>query len=380
MSTIEAHTKTKRAPERSRRVPELRFPEFGGEWKKEKLGEHTESISSGKSNSKDDGKYPVYGSTGIIASTDNYTHEGENILVARVGANAGLINKVDGKYGVTDNTLVVILDDSIDVKFCESFLIKFNLNRLIFGSGQPLITVGLLKGIKIGFPSLPEQQKIAAFLGAVDARIQQLQRKKELLEQYKKGVMQQLFNSPLERGERGVSLRFKRPDGTHYPDWEEKRLGDVIKIGSGKDYKGLGVGEIPVFGTGGYMLSVNESLMDCETVFIGRKGTIDKPFYFKGKFWTVDTLFFTYGFKNILPLFVYSVFEKINWYRYNEASGVPSLSKSTITSIKLRVPCVEEQSDIVNFAEGLRSKLNSLDESIRKTQTFKKGLLQQMFV
>jgi type I restriction enzyme S subunit len=98
----------------------------------------------------------------------------------------------------------------------------YNLKRLIFGTGQPLITGGQLKSLKIfTIPSLPEQQKIASFLTAVDKKIEQLTRKKELLEQYKKGVMQKIFSQ---------EIRFKDDNGQDYPDWEEKRLGDVSKI------------------------------------------------------------------------------------------------------------------------------------------------------
>ena len=89
-------------------------------------------------------------------------------------------------------------------------------------------------------------------------------------------------------------MRFGEFEG----EWEEKKLREVLTIGSGKDYKHLGVGNIPVFGTGGLMTTVDAFLYDGETVCIGRKGTIDKPMYFKGKIWTVDTLFYTHSFKN----------------------------------------------------------------------------------
>ena len=120
-------------------------------------------------------------------------------------------------------------------------------------------------------------------------------------------------------------LRFKEFSGA----WEEKKIGNILKIGSGKDYKHLKNGDIPVYGTGGYMLSVDKYLYDGESVCIGRKGTIDKPVYLTGRFWTVDNLFYTHSFNQVIPKFVFSLFQKINWKEYNEASGVPSLSKST---------------------------------------------------
>ena len=95
-------------------------------------------------------------------------------------------------------------------------------------------------------------------------------------------------------------LRFKEFSG----EWEEKKLGEIFKIGSGKDYKHLNKGDVPVYGTGGYMTSVDQYLYDGESVCIGRKGTIDKPRFIDGKFWTVDTLFYTHSFKGVKPKFV----------------------------------------------------------------------------
>jgi type I restriction enzyme, S subunit len=184
-------------------------------------------------------------------------------------------------------------------------------------------------------------------------------------------VMQQLFSG---------KLRFKDENGKPYSKWEEKSFGDVLEIGSGRDYKHLGQGNIPVFGTGGLMAMVDDFLYDGETVFIGRKGTIDKPMYHKGKIWTVDTLFYTHSFKNVLPKFVYYVFQLINWREHNEASGVPSLSKTTIERIKSKFPSVEEQQNIANFLTVLDVKIECMVTQIIKVQEFKKGLLQQMFV
>lgn len=141
------------------------------------------------------------------------------------------------------------------------------------------------------------------------------------------------------------TLRFPGFEG----EWKEKRIGELLVIGSGKDYKHLQTGDIPVFGTGGYMTSVNKYLHDGETVCIGRKGTINKPFYYNGKIWTVDTLFYTHSFKNLIPRFCFNLFEKINWLHFNEASGVPSLSKSTIENIEVNIPEESEQKKIAAF-------------------------------
>ena len=91
-------------------------------------------------------------------------------------------------------------------------------------------------------------------------------------------------------------------------DWEVKALFDILKFGSGKDYKHLSFGEIPVYGTGGLMTYVDQFLYQGDSVGIGRKGTIDKPVFLSGKFWTVDTLFYTHNFTGALPKFVYYKF------------------------------------------------------------------------
>lgn len=102
-------------------------------------------------------------------------------------------------------------------------------------------------------------------------------------------------------------LRFKE----FSDEWVEKPISKALKIGSGKDYKHLNIGDVPVYGTGGYMLSVDKYLYDGESVCIGRKGTIDKPIFLNGKFWTVDTLFYTHSFNNSIPKFIYSIFQKL---------------------------------------------------------------------
>lgn len=170
-------------------------------------------------------------------------------------------------------------------------------------------------------------------------------------------------------------LRFKEFSGV----WEDKLIGQILTVGSGKDYKHLSNGDIPVYGTGGYMLSVNDYLYDGESVGIGRKGTIDKPIFLTGKFWTVDTLFYTHSFKNSVPKFIYSIFQRINWKLYNEASGVPSLSKSTIEKIKIFIPPKQEQEKIASFLSSVDYKIEQLTKKEELLKQYKKGVMQKIF-
>ena len=151
--------------------------------------------------------------------------------------------------------------------------------------------------------------------------------------------------------------------------WDTYRIADILCIENGRDYKHLSKGDIPVFGTGGYMTSVNECLYEGETTFIGRKGTINKPFYYNGKFWTVDTLFYTHSFKRVIPKFVYCLFQTINWLRYNEASGVPSLSKDTIEKIKVRIPQLDEQKKIAKLLSLLDERIATQNKIIEKYES-----------
>ena len=172
-------------------------------------------------------------------------------------------------------------------------------------------------------------------------------------------------------------LRF--PEFKKDGEWEERRLGDLCEIGNGKDYKHLNKGRIPVYGSGGYMTSVDDFLYDGDSVCIGRKGTIDRPIFLTGKFWTVDTLFYTHSFCYCLPKFLYWVFQQIDWYRYNEAGGVPSLSKKTIENIKYSFPSPAEQQKIAGCLSSMDEEISAMKEKVEQLKIHKKGLMQKLF-
>ena len=127
------------------------------------------------------------------------------------------------------------------------------------------------------------------------------------------------------------------------------------------------------------MTSVSDYLYDGETTFIGRKGTINKPYFYKGKFWTVDTLFYTHSFKGVVPHFVYCLFQTINWLRYNEASGVPSLSKDTIEKIKVHIPQIEEQQKISKFLSLLDERIATQSKIIEDLKKLKSAIIEKVF-
>ncbi|MDD2854492.1 MAG: restriction endonuclease subunit S, partial [Desulfuromonadaceae bacterium] len=176
-------------------VPKLRFPEFreAGEWEEKRLKEICAYIASGKDGNDSEGCYELYGSTGIIGKSTNAAYDGEFILVARVGANAGQMAKAEGKFGVTDNTLVISLSNPVNLGFIFLALEYFNPRKLVFGSGQPLITGGQLKEVILRLPGISEQQKIADCLTTLDDLITTQTQKLAALKTHKKGLMQQLF-------------------------------------------------------------------------------------------------------------------------------------------------------------------------------------------
>jgi type I restriction enzyme S subunit len=162
-------------------------------------------------------------------------------------------------------------------------------------------------------------------------------------------------------------------------DWGVNELDQILKFGSGQDYKHLSKGDIPVYGTGGVMTFVNSYLYNGDSVGIGRKGTIDKPVFLSGKFWTVDTLFYTQNFVDTIPKFIYYKFLMIRWKEYNEASGVPSLNKNTLGKIKVALPpTLTEQKAIATALSDVDALIASLEQTITKKKAIKQGAMQQL--
>lgn len=228
------------------------------------------------------------------------------------------------------------------------------------GQGDAVVHIyaNNLKSIKIPLLPLPEQEAIASALSDADEWIEHLEQliaKKRLIKQ---GAMQTLL-TPKE-------------------DWEVKKLGEVLQFGSGRDYKHLLSGDIPVYGTGGIMTFVDHYLYDGLSVGIGRKGTIDKPILLAGKFWTVDTLFFTHSFIGVNPEYIYYQFLLIPWKEYNEASGVPSLNKNTLEQIEIPIPPLTEQTHIATILSDMDAELEALEQQLAKARQIKQGMMQEL--
>ena len=162
--------------------------------------------------------------------------------------------------------------------------------------------------------------------------------------------------------------------------WEQRKLGELVDVCSGRDYKHLSEGTIPVYGTGGYMLSVNDALSyDRDAIGIGRKGTIDRPYILKAPFWTVDTLFYAIPREQADLNFAFDIFQNIDWKKKDESTGVPSLSKTAINDIDVLAPKHDEQQIIGQFFAAIDNLITLHQRKFEKLTNVKKSMLEKMF-
>ncbi|MCC8360652.1 restriction endonuclease subunit S [Salinimicrobium sediminilitoris] len=386
---------------KKRFIPELRFQEFQEKWREVRLGKICSNFKSGTNitskNIFEEGPYPVYGGNGLRGYTNTFSHEGLFLLIGRQGALCGNINKVHGKNFISEHAIAVQADKENDTEWLAQKLDYFDLNRLSESSAQPGLAVSKLERLKLKIPSLPEQQKIASFLSAVDKKIQQLTRKKTLLETYKKGVMQKLFSQ---------EIRFKDEDGKDFPEWEEKSLKTLlINYRLGGNYTNTdNVTAYPLIKMGNLGRGkINLSKVE----YIPVEEKLDE----KDKLKYGDLLFNTRNtlelvgkvsiWQNELPIayynsnLMYLKFENNFFmnYRMNSYEGIKALKRfatgttsvaaiytKDLLKVKLRIPSLREQQKIADFLSAIDKKTEAVSQQIEKTKTFKKGLLQQMFV
>ena len=373
-------------------VPNLRFPEFQGEWEKctfdeiaqYKKGPFGSALKKDLFVPQSENAIKVYEQQNAIKKdwtlsryyiTKDYFNAHMKQFVAKAGdlivSCAGTIGEVyelpkDAEEGVFNQALMrvrvndEVVNKEIFITVFSSMIDKFSK---IYSNGSAIKNIppfADLKRTQVYLPCKEEQIVIAQLLRSLDERITTQNKIIDKLQSLIKGIGKQLFMDN--------------------QNWRTVKIGELLRIGNGKDYKHLSIGKIPVYGTGGQMLLVNDYLYDGESVCIGRKGTIDTPMFLKGKFWTVDTLFYTYDFKDVLPKFCYYLFLQINWKLYNEGTGVPSLSKSTIENIKVKIPSLEQQQKICSILDCYEHKTNNEEQILELYHSEKQYLLRQMFI
>ena len=391
-------------------VPELRFKGFEGEFEYKKLGDVSNVIMGQSPDSKSynengEGYYLIQGNADIknrISSPRQWTNMptktceiGDVILTVR--APVGAVAKSLHNACIGRGVCVIRNLEKYDLEYIYQFLLDFETKwgKLEQGSTFTAVSGAEIKSIKIVLPTLPEQQKIASFLSAVDEKIQQLTRKKELMEQYKKGVMQQLFSG---------KLRFKDENGDKYADWEVKLLDDVATIKRGASPRPIAdpkwfdsdsnIGWVRISDvtksnkylekTTQYLTAegVNKSrLVKTGSMIMSICATIGKPIYTKFEVCIHDGFVV---FENLQAdkEFLYYYLDKIqlHWYKYGQPGSQVNLNSTIVANETMPYPCLAEQQKIANFLSSIDNKIESTSQQITKTQTFKKGLLQKMFV
>ena len=303
------------------------------------------------------------------------------IVLPNIGANIGEVYYVEPSELPQENNVLgpnaILLKTEEEKYFIFTSLTTDDFQRQLFenvgSSGQPKFNKTELKNISLWLPSVEEQKKIGDTLRNLDHLITLHQRKCDETKKLKKFMLQKMFP---KNGEKNPEIRF----AGFTDDWEQRKLGDIIKVCNGKDYKHLEIGKIPVYGTGGYMLSVSEALSyKDDSIGIGRKGTIDRPYILKAPFWTVDTLFYCIPKQNNDLKFIFSVFQNIDWKSMDESTGVPSLSKAAINKVNILTPNILEQVKIGTYFSTLDHLITLHQRKCDKLKLIKKFMLQNMF-
>ena len=380
--------------------PKLRFKEFSEEWELKPLSKVTK-MKAGKfakaSNISDTQKnemYPCYGGNGLRGYVATKTHEGTYALIGRQGALCGNVQLASGKFHATEHAVVVTPINGNDTLWLYYELGRLNLNRFATGQAQPGLSVEVIQQVKTNIPQKPEQEKIASFLSAVDSRIEQLTKKEQLLCEYKKGVMQKIFSQ---------ELRFKDDDGSAFPEWEEKKLGEIGTFKSGLGFTELEQGGklgVPFFKVSDMNIKENKKIMVTANNYVNDEQISRlqyKPineyaiiFAKVGAAIFLERKRIAHNFlidNNMMAFiahediyFIQQLFDTIRLSKYAQVGALPSYNASDLKTIKVKLPSLKEQTKIANFLSSIDKKIEQTAKELNLTKEFKKGLLQQMFV
>ena len=364
-------------------VPALRFPEFTEGWNYESLDTIAPNITSGRSKPSL-GEYNLYGSTGIIGKTATADYSGDMLLVARVGANAGSLQLVNDSCGITDNTLI-IKPCKLSSHYLYFYLQHYNLNRLVFGSGQPLITAGMLKKVRIPFGNQLEQKKIENFLCCIDERITTQNKIIEKLETLIKGIVDVIFTSNkfpkvpfkevyLQAGEGGTPATsiFEYYDNGDIPFIKIDDLKNKY-IESNKDY-------ITEFG----LQKSSAWIVPSNSIIYSNGATIGAISINKYPVCTKQGILGIVPKANINVEFLYyfmtsTVFTKEVERIVTEGTMRTAYLKD-INHIPCPVPCPIKQTEIARLLSTLSAKLENEVTLQRKLHKQKEFFLSQMFI
>ena len=391
-------------------APKLRFPEFSGRWVEEQLGDYftfKNGVNADKSaygsgrkfiNVLDiiaDGPITYEKIIGSVELTDSEFEKNEviygDILFQRSSETREEVGQsnvyLDRERSATFGGFVIRgrAQKAIHPEFFDCLLrtsaVRSDMTARSGGSTRYNVGQESLSQVKIVVPSsATEQQKIAAFLGAVDAKIGQLTRKKALLEDYKKGCMQQLFTQ---------KLRFKDDQGNDFPDWDTTKLEDIVTIKKGTQLNRddmIQEGAFPVINGGvtasgytnsfnapGGSITISEGGNSC-----GHVAWQSRDFWLGGHCYVVSAN----DQKSVLTKFLFHSLRhnQAKIMRLRVGSGLPNIQKGDLLQLTLGIPHPDEQQKIADFLSAIDAKISLVADELSAAQTFKKGLLQQMFV
>ena len=376
------------------KAPKLRFKEFSGDWEIHLLGKsitlYDNERKPVKEQERNSGEYAYYGATGIIDYIDDYIFEGEYLLLGEDGANivtrnAPLIYKTECKFWVNNHAHIFKPKSKFDIDFMKHRLELINYIPYNTGTAQPKLNADSIKSIPFNAPKLEEQEKIASFFSLIDSKISLQREKVEALKDYKTGMMQKIFSR---------ELRFKDDEGRDYPEWEEKKLGEIANITMGQspssacyneEYIGLpliqGNADVKDRKTeprvytseitktcdiGDIIMSVRAPVgaisMSLHNACIGRGVCSIKPRY------------------NVEYVYQFLLKYESKWSQVSQGSTFESVNSNDIKSLKILFPNLDEQNKIGNFLKNIDKRIEKEQEKLDSLNEYKKGLLQQMFV
>jgi len=387
--------------EKQKNLPQLRFPDYEGEWGKKKLGDTAELTSSKRVYMSDytssgipffRGKEITELKQGLEPSDILYISESaylkfkeqygvpeyDDILMTAVGTLGNVYRITDDKpFYFKDGNLIWFRKIQEHSSFLEILLFvnRKEVEKSSIGSTQRALTMVELRKLCFFFPALPEQQKIASFFTAIDQKISQLKRKKSLLEQYKKGVMQKIFSQ---------QIRFKDDNGQEFPKWEKMRLEEISNkkastISANTIEENSGV--YPIYGATGFLKNVDFFLEENDYIGIVKDGAgVGRLLYCEGNSSVLGTLDIIRPKKGINTYFLYLLLGQIDFTKFITGSTIPHIYYKDYSKNSLLIPCPKEQTKIANFLSVIDDKIHHTQKQIEKDEVWKKGLMQQMFV
>lgn len=367
-----------------RLVPKLRFLEFEREWEEKKMNTLFSISAGGDVNKENVSKrktekfrYPIYanatGNKGLYGYSDIYKVDGETLTITGRGVNIGVAHSRKEKYFPIVRLLVLRPKKDENVRFFEYQFNKQNI--FVESTGVPQLTAPQVSTYKVFRPEFEEQQKIANFIIALDTRLQSLRKKKSLLDEYKKGLMQQIFKQ---------EIRFKDDYGDKFPVWKKKKLGEVANVYQPKtisqsdliDYGYL------VYGANGVIGYYSEFNHETEQIAITCRGnTCGTVNFTKAQSWITGNAMVINvdDFKHVNKRFLFYQLSNTNFRYLISGSGQPQITGNIKTHF-VKLPSLSEQVKIADFLSAIDKKITLVEEQIEKTKTYKKGLLQQMFI